>query len=59
MNEGEYEKLCRDIRHSTQKIANDIFLNRRDQVLTQLQARGLALSTDTAALTIKKGRPKK
>ena len=60
MNEAEYDKLCRDIRHSTQKIANDIFLRRRDQIITQLQESDLNLSIkDAAALTIKKGRPKK
>jgi hypothetical protein len=58
MNDAEYDRLCRDIRHSTQKIANDIFLQRRAEVLLKLEEHGLAIKGDFP-LTIKKGRPKK
>ncbi len=57
MNEAEYEKLCRDMRHGTQKMANEIFLRRRAQILTNLQEHGVTIHD--SPLAIKKGRPKK
>jgi hypothetical protein len=56
MNEPEYEKLTKDIKQYTQKIANDIFNYRKTIIIRELQARGLELN-DTVGY-IKKGRPK-
>jgi hypothetical protein len=61
MNGDDYEKLCRDVKQSTQKIANDMFAHRKSVIIDKLQAAGVPLSdadTNTAVKPVK-GRPKK
>ena len=57
MNEEDYDKLCRDIRLCTQKIANEMFAHRRGLIVERLIEAGVPLKDDD--LTLKKGRPKK
>ncbi len=57
MNGEEYDKLCRDIRMCTQKIANEMFTHRRGLIVEKLMEAGVPLTDDD--LTLKKGRPKK
>ena len=57
MNEQEYEKLIKDIRQISQKIANDIFAKRRTCIMNELKQNGIIIDEDQ--LVLKKGRPKK
>jgi hypothetical protein len=57
MNSSEYDKVNKDIRTVTQKIANDIFIRRRAAIMKALNEHTMAI--DEEKLAIKKGRPKK
>ena len=57
MDSETYDKLTRDVRHASQKYANDIFTQRRTIILSALRQQGVPLSDEP--MSIKKGRPKK
>jgi hypothetical protein len=57
MDKLEYDKVLRDIKHTTQKVANDVFTKRLAIILTELEQHGIHIDEDQKS--IKKGRPKK
>ncbi len=57
MEEDKYEKLLREVRHITQKSANDIFMQRSVFIMEELRQHGVPVTDEP--MSIKKGRPKK
>ncbi len=53
INNADYEKIIKDLRTHTHKLANDIFINRREVILKALN---LSLNLN---LNLKKGPGKK
>jgi hypothetical protein len=59
MNGEDYEKILKDIKQTTQKIANDMFLQRKTAILSKLTELNVPLREDDTGMSLKKGRPKK
>ena len=57
LSKTEYDKIIKDIKHSTQKIANEVYIKRLDIILKELQEKGIHI--DDNKKSIKKGRPRK
>ena len=57
MNKIEYEKITRDIKCVTQKVANHVYMARASIILEELEKQGFNINIDIKS--IKKGRPKK
>ena len=56
MDETDWQKVITESRKTTQKIANQIFLNRKENIIKELSEKlGVEIEMDHS---VKKGRPK-